>query len=457
MNYNKYLNFGQSNFNENNNNIFLPSSLVGFTNDHTSIEFDSNNRALFSFYGSLTINPDELICPSCFNKMHINNYFNVSLKHLPFGYSFSFCSFKKAQFFCPKCHISKMQSIPFKSKNHNITIELYNYISDLLALGLTNKLISSLSGVNKNIIKDIDMERLANLYTADGLGKTLKKPESTSSFLAIDEFKLHNGYKFATHIIDLDSGHILWIAEGKKKDVVYDFINFVGLDWMSHVKAISCDMNSDFEEAFKELCPHIKPVYDFFHIIKNFNDKVINEVRKDEIHRLTILGLTDELKLLKHCKYILLSSRVSLKNKDIKNNVPPKNNSSLFKQHYSYTPRTDHEDRYNKILSSNKLFFLADYIKEDLKIAYSLDDENLMLQKINDIISLCLSTSNSHFIWFAKLLSKHIDGIISHSSFKISSGKIEGLNNKIKTIRRQAYGYPDDEYFFLKLIDASRH
>ncbi len=59
--------------------------------------------------------------------------------------------------------------------------------------------------------------------------------------------KLHDGYKFATHIIDMETGHILWIAHGKKKQVVYDFIEYVGLKWMSHVKAVARDMNSDFE------------------------------------------------------------------------------------------------------------------------------------------------------------------------------------------------------------------
>lgn len=57
---------------------------------------------------------------------------------------------------------------------------------------------------------------------------------------------------------------------------------------------------------------------------------------------------------------------------------------------------------------------------------------------------------------FANLIINHYDGIITHAIIKISSGKIEGINNKIKTLRRQAYGYPDDEYFFLKLFDMSR-
>ena len=49
----------------------------------------------------------------------------------------------------------------------------------------------------------------------------------------------------------------------------------------------------------------------------------------------------------------------------------------------------------------------------------------------------------------------HFEGIIAHATYGIASGKIEGINHKIKTLRRQAYGIPDDEYFFLKVIDTS--
>ena len=80
-----------------------------------------------------------------------------------------------------------------------------------------------------------------------------------------------------------------------------------------------------------------------------------------------------------------------------------------------------------------------------------------MLTIMNEIISLCEETENRHFLWFARLLRNHLDGIVSHAVYRISAGKIEGVNNRIKTIRRQAYGLPDDEYFFLKIIDMSRN
>ena len=71
-------------------------------------------------------------------------------------------------------------------------------------------------------------------------------------------------------------------------------------------------------------------------------------------------------------------------------------------------------------------------------------------------ISSIHATSNPHLLWFGRLLNNHFEGIIAHATYNISAGKIEGINNKIKTLRRQGYGYPDDDYFFLKLFDASR-
>ena len=69
----------------------------------------------------------------------------------------------------------------------------------------------------------------------------------------------------------------------------------------------------------------------------------------------------------------------------------------------------------------------------------------------------CRQSHNRHMIWFANLLENHMPGITGYAMYPISSGKMEGINGHIKEIRRHGYGYPDDEYFFLKLIDASRH
>ena len=97
-----------------------------------------------------------------------------------------------------------------------------------------------------------------------------------------------------------------------------------------------------------------------------------------------------------------------------------------------------------------------DLVEEQLNKAYKANTERGMKIHSSRIIRTCKATKNKHFMWFAKLLKNHMKGSISHARGHISSGKVEGTNQMIKTLRRKGYGYPDDEYFFLKIIDASR-
>ena len=441
---------------KNENFLFIPSNLSTFRNTSSQVLKAKSGRNVIFFDGILDISADDRICDKCGNIMEINNQFDVNLKHLCFGSSLSCITFTKKQFYCHHCHCSKMQNVPFQAENHRITNELFQYATDLLATGkYTNKQVAEITGLCKNTVKDIDLKRLKEKYTIDG--KKLIKPEKQAKFLGIDEFKLHDGYKYATHIIDMENGHILWISEGKKKQVVYDFIEHVGLEWMDSVEAVACDMNSDFEQAFEEKCPHIQPVFDYFHIVKNFNEKVVAEVRKEEEKRLKEEGNIEGARMLKGSKYILTSSKEHLRKKDeeARNGKIIKKKSELFNT-TDIVRTVGYEDRYEELINENKLLFTIDIIKEKITLAYKETSEAQMADRIIEIIDLCKSTHNRHFFWFSNLLDKHFEGIIAHATYNISAGKIEGINNKIKTLRRQGYGYPDDEYFFLKLFDMSR-
>ena len=114
------------------------------------------------------------------------------------------------------------------------------------------------------------------------------------------------------------------------------------------------------------------------------------------------------------------------------------------------------ETWYDELLEENKLFFTIDLVKDLLDQAYCSHDEVEMCVRLEEIIDICKATENSHFIWFARLLYNHLRGIYTFAKYGISTGKLEGINNKIKTERRKSYGYPDDEYFFLRLMEISR-
>ena len=453
MNYIRKEADGQLTFTQSTEFLLIPSCLYGFRNNSTTTETAKSGRTVFCFHGELDDSEENIKC-KCGCRMHINNHPDITLRHLPFGGNLSCVKLTRNQYFCPKCHNSKTQFISFKAPGHIITDELYQYSRDLLASGTyTNKEVAEITGLGKNTVKDIDKQRLQELYTIDGT--RLIKPEKPAKFLGIDEFKLHNGYKYATHIIDMETGHILWIAPGKKKRVVYDFIEHVGLDWMDNVEAIACDMNSDFQEAFEEKCPHIQPVFDYFHIVKNFNDKVVSEVRKDEQRRLIAEGDIEAAKALKKTRYILMSSRDTLQKKDndaVNQKVVSKG-SSLFGTD-DYIRKGGLESKYDALLEQNKLLFTLDLIKEKLSLAYTRKEESLMAEDIIDIMDMCLATGNSHLKWFNRLLDNHFEGVIAHATYDYTSAKIEGsiINQNVN----DRIWNPDDEYFFLKLFDMSR-
>lgn len=435
----------------------IPSDLDSFKNTYTDITTINQNRKIYNLHGQLLQNKKCPTCPLCKSKMHIHGTVDSHLKHLPFGGNYTQVCFKKLRFKCPCCPYTCLQDVLFKADGHNITVQLLAYVTDLLASGcFTLKEVAELCGLCKNIVKEIDLRRLKNDLTIDG--ETLRKPERQAKYLGIDEFKLHRGYKYATIIVDLETGHILWIAKGKKKSCIYEFMDFVGPEWMDNVVAVACDMNSDYQEAIEERCKYTAIVFDQFHLVKNLNEKVIGNIRKEEQKRLRESGDVEGAAALKKAKYLLVSSKEQLRQKDAEtgNRNLSHRGPGLFK-----TPdvvlRSGYEQRYNNLISRNKLLFTCDWVKSALRYAYTLSDGIKMAEAITEIIETCKATGNRHFRWYARLLENHFEGIVAHADYPISTGKVEGINNKIKTLRRQGYGYPDDEYFFLKLMDMSRH
>lgn len=401
-----------------------------------------------------------LYCPICGNQLNKNGKGRcVTLQHATITGNPCRLEVNKQRYICSNktCDYFFDEQIDFKAQDHFITTALEYHIIDLLKQGYTAKKISILTNVSKNTVRDIHFKYLKELYTENGEGKVLLRPKEQSRYLGIDEFLLHKGHKYATVIMDIETGHVLYLAHGKKKQVVYDFIEWIGMDWMKGVKAIACDMNSDFQEAFREKCPWLKICYDYFHIVKNFNDKVVSEVRKDIQKQLIADGEVEAAKALKGSKYVLMTTHETRQRKeqDAKDNKVIARGAELFNK-AEKKQRAGIEKEYKELIEKNELLFVLDLVKETLKKAYTTPSERGMKIHINRIIRYCNETENEHFKWFARLLEKHMYGITTHATLQISSGKVEGFNNMIKTIRRQGFGYPDDDYFFLLIMDASR-
>ena len=140
---------------------------------------------------------DEVICPECGARMYKNGWLTTRLKDIPCGKIPTVLGVTGRRHHCPYCRCDIQTRLEFKAAEHLITQRAALYAEDLLRLGLTLKDVTEITGLGINVVKDIDKKRLAQLYTVNGDGKTLIKPERQATKLGVDEFLLHEGRKFA--------------------------------------------------------------------------------------------------------------------------------------------------------------------------------------------------------------------------------------------------------------------
>ncbi|MFR0614687.1 hypothetical protein ACLUXJ_10070, partial [Lactobacillus porci] len=207
MNYTEQTVFTQD-FEANKGVLFFESGLTDFIQVGMPIQNDDEKI----FVGKLA-ECEPGFCPDCSAKLVKNGTLVTTLKHVPLGIEHTKIKVSYAHFRClnTDCKFNtRSQPISFKADGYRITKALKECTEHLLSDGYTLKQVAALTGLDKMTVKSIHKELLLSKFTTDG--KTLIKPERQARYLAIDEFKLHDGYKYATVIIDWETGHILYLA-----------------------------------------------------------------------------------------------------------------------------------------------------------------------------------------------------------------------------------------------------
>jgi transposase len=103
------------------------------------------------------------------------------------------------------------------------------------------------------------------------------------------------------------------------------------------------------------------------------------------------------------------------------------------------------------LMEVNEPLYAAYLLKEDLRTFWSLPNEELAAAFLDSWIRQARSLGLQHFSKLADTLDRHRQGLLSYFRHRISTGPLEGLNNKIKVLKRQAYGFRDMLYFKLRL------
>lgn len=434
------------------------------------IETTNDGRSLVvqTIVGDLVEEPP--VCGGCGRSMHVSDTRSRTLKHLGLSFARIDVEVHYKVYRRPVCGRIRRNAIPFKAKGRNMAWLFFKDIADALERDRsTISNIADMMGANRNIVRMLDKERLESIYGG-------MEPERRPTFIGIDEFSLHKGHRYATVVVDLCTGHVIFLEEGSTKAQAEHFIRRMGSDVMKGIVGVSMDMNAQFSSVFEELCPWIKIVYDPFHIIKHYNDNVLTEIRRGEQRRL-LEGvekarkekdwpLAKELELshsvLKRSNFLILANRTTLKARD----EASKAHNLMLHETYERKglPLPDGERKWRMcgearlkgILSSNERIQAAYVFREMLQSALACRDPKVMELSLEKFVSVVKASGIPELEKVWRMLERRMGGIVTHAVFHISNGPVEGTNNMIKTLRRQAYGFRDTRYFFLKIWERSR-
>lgn len=282
------------------------------------------------------------------------------------------------------------------------------------------KAIADQHGLHWETVKEIDKKALEQELPEVG--------ETEAILLAVDEFSIRRRHNYATTVIDAENPSVLYVGEGRTEQSLASFYRKMGPDRCSRIDAVGMDMWRPYEAATRDYCRHAKIVYDPFHVIQAYGRDVVDRVRVAEYKRAS----EKQRDVIKGSRYLLL-----------------KNRSNLDKE-------KDEHERLSRLLVLNRNLSKVYVMKDDLKHLWHYRYKAWAERRFNEWYRRAMYSRIDPLKKFARTLKSHLDGILSHCKYPIHTSVLEGFHNKVKVIKRIAYGYRDLEYFFLKIRGSFR-
>jgi transposase len=364
-------------------------------------------------------NPDKLRCPNCGTPKIVRKGTTVrKFRMEPIGSRRSFLEAIIQRVLCLVCGIIRQCDLPFADSRRAYTKRFERYALEL-SQHMTIQNVSQHLGVVWDVIKEIKKRHLSKKYKKPRL-KDLK-------WLAIDEIHIGYGYRFFTVVMDLETGAVVFVGDGKGADALTPFWKRLRHS-KAMIQAVAMDMGAAFNLAVRTNLPEATIVTDHFHLIKLFNEKVTGFRR--ELQR---EAEEKGKQVFKGMRWLLLKKPVNL------------------------DEGRNEAARLHEALKLNAPLATVYYMKEDLGRIWRQMDKECAEFWLDDWVKRAKASGIGMLNKFAKTLVRHKDGILAYYDFGgMSSGKLEGMNNKIGLLQRKSYGFRDLEFFKLKIMDLHK-
>jgi transposase len=356
-------------------------------------------------------------CGSNSNKLHQNRWHII--KDLSWGEKTVFLEINRRQFKCEKCQKPFSEEMGFVKERRTYTKRLATKI-------IEEVLADDISGVaRKGVVTTEEIERMLK----DAAANLLKLKPVGLKRLGIDEIALVKGQgKYCAVLVDIDRAKLLMILESRTKEDLKKVLLGWGEEILEGIEEVSIDLWKGYKSLVTEIMPKAQVVADRFHVMVQINKELDMERKKEKrtIERKIKLAKNQQEKIeekkilagIVASKYALLKNEKELNQKQKDKLAEVKNVSPILKVMHQL------KEKFRKMFENNERW--ADGLIE---------------------ISEWLSTAQKYFVNSQSTIYRWLDEILAYFDNRTSSGVVEGINNKLKLIKRSAYGFTNFDNF----------
>jgi transposase len=359
--------------------------------------------------------PETCRCSACGSpRLNFRGRVERRFRTVPIGRRATFVVLPIPRVECQACGVVRQVKIPFADPRRSSTNSFERYALEL-GRRMTIRDVALHLGVSWDVIKDLQKRDLARRFARPKL-KHLRR-------LAIDEIAIAKGHRYLTVVLDLDSGAVVFVGDGKGAKALKPFWKRLRGS-KAKIEAVAMDMSPAYREAVSTHLPKAKIVFDRFHVMKLFNEKL------SDLRRALYREATDVMQkqVLKGTRWLLLKSAENL------------------------DEERDEKKKLEEALALNRSLAVAYYLKEDLRQFWEQPGKKFATLILDGWIKRAEASGIKMLQQMGKTLAAHRSGLLAYYDVMITSGPMEGTNNKIKTMKRQAYGFRDKEFFKLKIL-----
>ena len=322
--------------------------------------------------------------------------------------------FKVPRVLCFGCGKTRQVKLGFADPKKHYTRSFERYALELSG-HMTIQGVAQHLQVSWDTIKEIQARSLLRRFGKPKLHKLRR--------IAIDEIALGKGHHYLTVVLDLLTGAVVFVGDGKGVEALVPFWRRLRRA-RAKIEAVATDMSKAYIRAIRDNLPGVVHVFDHFHVIKLLNEK-LTALRRELYHQ---ASTDSHRRILKGTRWLLLKNPENL------------------------DPRRNEHERLEQALRLNEPLALAYYLKEDLRQIWSQADKRTARRVLRDWMARARACGIRILARFADTLQDHEEGILAYYDVPISTGPLEGTNTKIQAMKRQAYGFRDPEFFKLKIL-----